>query len=379
MSARVVEDELNGLRWLTVSGGRAEVFRALGAAAAADVREILTGLPEGEALRRFAGTPAGQAATERVLAPTRRGHPAEYRDALELAAGAGVDADLLLLANLRGDLGGDDGVGCSDLAWRGTSSFLAHNEDGAPTLDGRLVLLTLAVDGEAAVTVQWYPGFLPCNTFVVTGHGLAWGINHIQVSRPAAAPGRHFVARGLQQQPDLDSAVRYLSNHPSAGGFTYTIGEFGTGRIVTVETAAGRTASVAAHPRHTPLLWHTNHLRQLADDTRAATSAGASNGGVRNLGHREESVARGEVLAALTPPPDGPDVGWFLKVLTGGPVPQGVHRSAAGADPLQTLCTTVVNLTSGELTLVARGNVPTTIAADAVIPGSANKLADHPS
>ena len=220
MTARVVEDELNGLRWLTVSGGRAEVFRALGAAAAADVRETLTGLPEGEALHRFAGTPAGRVAVERVLAPTRLGHPDEYRDALELAAGAGVDPDLLMLANLRGDLGGDDGVGCSDLAWRGASSFLAHNEDGAATLEGRLALLTLAVDGEAAVTVQWYPGFLPCNTFVVTGHGLAWGINHIQVPRPAAAPGRHFVARGLQRQPDLDSAVRYLSSNPSAGGFT---------------------------------------------------------------------------------------------------------------------------------------------------------------
>lgn len=369
MTASVVENELNGLRWLTVSGGRAEVFRALGAAAAADVRETLTGLPEGEVLRRFAVSPTGQAAVERVLAPTRRSHPDEYRDALDLATGAGVDPDLLLLANLRGDLGGDDAVGCSEIAWRGTASFLAHNEDGAPTLDGRLVLLTLAVDGEAAVTVQWYPGFLPCNTFVVTGHGLAWGINHIQVSRPAAAPGRHFVARGLQRQPDLDSAVRYLSSHPSAGGFTYTIGEFGTGRIVTVETAAGRTASVEAHPQHTPLLWHTNHLRQLSDDAPAETGAEASTRGVRSLGQREESVARGKVLAALRPPLDGPDVGWFLDVLTGGPIPHGVHRSAVGGDPLLTLCTTVVNLTAGEITLAARGNTPRTFAADVFTSG----------
>jgi Acyl-coenzyme A:6-aminopenicillanic acid acyl-transferase len=217
--------------------------------------------------------------------------------------------------------------------------------------------------------VQWYPGFLPCNTFVVTGHGLAWGINHIQVSRPAAAPGWHFVARGLQRQPDLDSAVRYLSSHPSAGGFTYTIGEFGTGRIVTVETAAGRTASVEAHPQHTPLLWHTNHLRQLPDDAPAETGAEASSRGVRSLGQREESVDRGKVLAALSPPPGGPDVGWFLDVLTGGPVPHGVHRSAVGDDPLMTLFTTVVNLTAGEITLAARGNAPLTFAADAFASG----------
>lgn len=364
MTARVTESELAGLRWLTVRGPRAEAFRALGAAAADDVREILTGLPEGEELRFFAGTPAGRAAVERVLTPSRHDHPAEYRDALELAAGADVDADLLLLANLRGDLGGDDGVGCSDLAWRGATSLLAHNEDGAPALAGRLVLLTLAIDGEAPVTVQWYPGFLPCNTFVVTGHGLAWGINHIQVARPAAAPGRHFVARGLQQQPDLDSAVRYLTEHPSAGGFTYTIGEFGTGRVVTVEAAAGRTASVEAHPPHTSLLWHTNHLRHLSDDTRTEPGAEPSTHGVRSLGHREESIARGDVLAALSLPPGGPDVAWFLDILTGAPVPHGVHRSAVGVDPLLTLCTTVVDLTASEVTLSARGNTPITFAAD---------------
>ncbi|HJP79397.1 MAG TPA: C45 family peptidase [Pseudonocardiaceae bacterium] len=354
MTARVVEDELAGLRRLTVSGERAEVFHALGAAAASEVREILTGLPEGEALRRFAATPAGHAAVERVLAPTRGRHPEEYRDALELAAGAGIDPDFLLLANLRGDLGGDDGVGCSDLAWRGSSSFLAHNEDGAPALDGRLVLLTLAVDGEAAVTVQWYPGFLPCNTFVVTGHGLAWGINHIQVARPAAAPGRHFVARGLQRQPDLDSAVRYLTENPSAGGFAYTIGEFSTGRIVTVEAAAGRTASVEEQP----LLWHTNHLRYLTDDTPTATTAETPTGGVRDLGHREESVARGKVLGEL-PLPESPDARWFLDVLT-----TDVYRSAVGDDPLLTLCTSVVDLTSGSVTFQARGNAPATFPVD---------------
>lgn len=361
MNATVAEDELNGLRWLTIRGDRESVFRALGAAASADVAEILTDLPEGEALRRFAASPSGRAAVERVLAPTRRDHPGEYRDAIHLAAGANVDPDLLLLANLRGDLGGDDGVGCSDLAYHGASSFLAHNEDGAPALHGRLFLVTLVVDGKAPVTVQWYPGFLPCNTFVLTGHGLAWGINHIQVAQPAAAPGRHFVARGLQRQPDLDSAVRYLATHPSAGGFAYTIGEFGTGRVVTVEAAADRTASVEAH---TSLLWHTNHLRHLSGDTRTEPGAEPSTDGVRSLGHREESIARGDVLAALSLPPGGPDVAWFLDILTGAPVPHGVHRSAAGVDPLLTLCTTVVDLTASEVTLAARGNTPITFAAD---------------
>ncbi|MGW0710723.1 hypothetical protein ACWD4G_33010 [Streptomyces sp. NPDC002643] len=49
-------------------------------------------------------------------------------------------------ANLRGDLGTDDGTGCTDLGWRRSRSYVAHNKDGAPALEGRLMLLTLLID-----------------------------------------------------------------------------------------------------------------------------------------------------------------------------------------------------------------------------------------
>ncbi|MGH3435167.1 MAG: C45 family autoproteolytic acyltransferase/hydrolase [Sciscionella sp.] len=371
MSATIVEKNLHGLRWLVVEGHRDEVFRALGAATAEDIRAVLDTMPEAAGLRRYAATAQGRAAVEGVLARTRASHARELRELRDLAAGAGVDPELVLLANLRGDLGGDDGVGCSDLAYRGTRSLLAHNEDGAPALDGRFLLLTVAIAGEVPVTVQWYPGFLPSNTFVATGHGLVWGINHVQIPAPAMAAGRHFVARRVQQQPNLDGVVRYLTEHPSAGGFTYTVGELRTGRVVTIEAAAGRCATVTADPSTRPLLWHTNHLRLLETEPTTGRADGKGTG-ARGLGLREESEARGRVLASLLPPDDGPDTGWLLDVLAHKAMPDGVYRSATGDDPLMTLCTTVVDLTARMITLRPRGGGTVTLGAAEFASGGAH-------
>ncbi|MFF9482767.1 C45 family autoproteolytic acyltransferase/hydolase [Streptomyces sp. NPDC014733] len=354
MGAQVREQELAGMRWLVVSGERDDVFRALGRVAHADVHAVQEALPERHALRGWAATERGRIRVERLLDATRAACGRQLGELRALAAGAGADFEDLLLANLRGDLGVDDGTGCTDLGWRGTRSYVAHNEDGAPALDGHLMLLTLLVDGDVPVTVQWYPGFLPANTFTATGHGLVWGINHVQAARPAHAPGRHFVARAMQQAPTLGAAVDHLRSRPSAGGFAYTIGDRADGRVVVVESAAGRTAVMEADADH-PLHWHTNHLRHLPvpPDASGAATADASDAAraARSLGPYEESVARGEVLAGLQPPVGGPAAQWFLDVLTSAPLPHGVHRTAAGADPLMTLCSVVADLTDDRITV----------------------------
>lgn len=302
MSTSISEHTVGGLRWVVVAGPRLDAFRALGDAARDEIRDVLEGMPERAALRRYVASPGGRAAFDRVIAATSASHPAEYAELQALAAGAGVGFDTMLLANVRGDLGGDDGTGCSDLGWRRTRSVIAHNEDGAPALRGRFMMVTLAVDGEAPVTTQWYAGFLPSNTFTVTGHGLAWGINHVQVSAPAVAAGRHFVARGLQQARSLDDAIDYLTTHPSAGGYSYNLGEVATGRVVTVESAAGRTAVVEADPAARPFVWHTNHLRYLDDEPSGPSASGDAtvvDQATRSLGLADESSARGCLLDAL--------------------------------------------------------------------------------
>ncbi|WP_431771664.1 C45 family autoproteolytic acyltransferase/hydolase [Streptomyces cucumeris] len=361
MGAVVREQEFAGLRWLVVSGEREDAFRALGETARTEVRAVLESLPEGGPLRRWAATGRGRARLDGVLRASEARHPAEVAEARALAVGAGVDTETLLLANLRGDLGGDDGTGCTDLAWRRGRSYVAHNEDGAPVLAGRLMLLTLRIEGEAPVTVEWYPGFLPANTFTATGHGLVWGINHIQAARPAAdAAGRHFVARGLQRARTLDEAVAYLRSCPSAGGFAYTIGEAASGRVVVVEAVAGRAAVVeAGAPGGDPLHWHTNHLRHLPPlDVAEEGARGAS--ATRHLGQYEESAARGAALSRLRQPAAEPTTGWFLDALTSAPLPDGVHRTARGADPLMTLCTAVADLTADRITLRSAGGAEQT-------------------
>lgn len=347
VTARIDEGELAGLRWLGVRGERGAVFRALGEAARDDVHATLEAVVAGPLQGRMRSA-AGRAAFDAAAEATRRHRPVQYAEAVALADGAGVDPDLVLIANLRGDLG-TDGTGCSDLGWRGERSFLAHNEDG-PT-DTRLTFLTLAIDGDPAVAVEWYPGFVPSNSFVVTGHGLAWGIDHLTVTRPvSSAPGRHFVAREAQRCGTLDELVTYLAANPSAGGFAYNAVELATGRVVTVEVAAGRAGVVHADPDTRPLLAHTNHVRVLDAD------------GTDTSGNTQD---RARLLDALVPP-ERPDAGWFLGVLGGACLPDGVRQRT---DRGMTLCTAVVDAAAKEVVFQPADRTPTAIAYDALLTG----------
>lgn len=348
MAARVREAELAGMRWLGVTGDRHDVFAALGAAARHDVTTVLDDVLSHGTRARATAEPE---LVERVLAASRKDCPLEVAEAEALAEGARVDAADLLLANVRGDIGHGDGTGCSDLGWRRRRSFVAHNEDGGAATN--LTVVTLAVDGEPPVAVEWYPGFVPANSFVVSGHGLVWGIDHIAVQPPHPGPGRHFVGRTLRHCRSLDEVAHRMTTLPSAGGFAYTVGEFGTGRVATVETAAGNTATVHADPHDRPLLWHTNHVRYVeAADTRTSTS----------------SEARGCVLDALEPPEQEPDVDWFLGLLAGPPPPDGV-RQPRGDGGGMTLCTAVVDLDDRAVTFQPADGGPQTIPVETLLAG----------
>ncbi|MEU1626751.1 C45 family peptidase [Streptomyces sp. NPDC020096] len=359
----VREEHLAGLRWLVLSGTRHEVFWSLGQRARGDIHAALEeSRPDCDALRRWAETEDGKAYLEQVLATTSCGYGEQLAELEALADGAGVLFEDLLLTSLRGDLGVAVNMGCSDLGWRREGLVVAHNEDGDPLLDGRLMLLTLLVENEAAVTALWYPGALPVNAFVATGHGLVWGVNHIPVVRPfRMGAGRHFVARALQRATTLDAAVDHLRSHPAVGGFTYTIGERDSGRVAVVEAVAGRVAVVEA-TWDEPLHWHTNHLRHLPDPPDVPlTGQHAADGRSRY----EESVARGRVLASLQAGRAEPSNAWFLNALTSATLPHGVYRSATGSDPLMTLCTVVADLHNNEITVRgSRGRTCTVALSD---------------
>ena len=346
MTVTLEEQRLGAVRWIVLSGPGTEAFGALGRHMRAEIRAVVSEWDDMAGLRQHVAEPPGRGRLTAVARASQAAFPQVWAELAALADGAGVPLADLALLNFRGDLGAiGEGGGCSDLAWRRRESFIAHNEDDSQFFDGRSAVLTLALEGRPTVTAFWKPGFLPSTTFTVTGTGLVWAIDHLPAASPGAHPGRHFIARGLQQgAATLDQAAGYLRDHPSAGGFAYIIGDR-SGRIVTVEALAGQHASreVGADG---PLAWHTNHGRYLAGADADA---------------RGTSLARGQVLQALDIPAGEPDAAWFTRVLAGAALPDGVRADPSPAHPGMTLCTFVANLTTGEAALLGRGTRAVTI------------------
>ena len=352
MSVCIDEHRLGSLRWIVLTGPEPGAFRALGEHVRPELAELADAFPALPRLRDHVASPPG---SDRLAAVRRASEERTAQAWAELAAfaeGADVALDDLALLNFRGDLGlVEGGIGCSDLAWCGSRSIIAHNEDGSPEDVGRCALLTLAPDGISPATAFWYPGFLPANAFTVTGDGLVWTIDHLPVARPGDGPGRHFVGRGLQRSArTVDQVVGYLRTHSSAGGFAYTIGDR-TGRIVNLEAAAERHACVDAG---SGLLWHTNHGRYVP---------GAEPSG------RGTSVARGQALDALRPPAGDPDPAWFLHILADAPLPYGVRADPGPASRATTLCTLVADLTAGQAVLKLRDAPPVAISLASLAEG----------
>ncbi len=347
MNVSLDEHRLGGLRWIVLRGPDREAFRALGEYTRAEIAALTQAWPLLARLRQHVCDPPGSDRLSTVRQASASRFPQVWAELAAFAAGAAVPFEDLALLNFRGDLGPvAGGIGCSDLAWRRERSVIGHNEDGAPENVGQCALLTLALDDLPSVTAFWYPGFLPSNAFAVTGDGLVWSIDHLPVAAPGDGAGRHVVGRGLQRAArTVDEAIDYLRTNPSAGGFAYTIGDQ-TGRIVCVEAAAGCHAVVEVGPGPGPLLWHTNHGRYLP-------GCEPSPGG--------NSVARGETLSALAIPATDPDSAWFLHVLAGASLPDGVRCDPAPGHPATTLCTFIADLTAGEAVILARDNQPAAI------------------
>lgn len=331
--AEVFEQRLGDLPWLIVRGTRTDAFSTLGAHSAGLIEAVLEKLPDVPRLRARLRDAELRNRVDAIACASSEQHPRAWEELVALAEGAGVPFEDLLLLNLRGDTGVDAGVGCSDIAWTdGSMAYIAHNEDEDPALEGYSRLLTLVVDEEPPVTAWWTPGLLPANTWVATGSGLLYTVDHLSIAAPTTAAGRHFVARGIHSARTLDAAIEWLGSQPSAGGFTYTLGQVGDPRVVVVETGAGRSAVHAVPLRRAE--WHANHLRYLPVEL--------------NVPH-PESLRRGGLLASLTTVASI-DSAWLLETLTSRP-PHGVLRTASGGDELATHCTVVAVFPAGNVTI----------------------------
>jgi hypothetical protein len=113
-----------------------------------------------------------------------------------------------------------------------------------------------------------------------------------------------------------------------------------------VEAAAGRHAAVEVGPGSSPLMWHTNHGRYVRGCE--ASPAGTS-------------AARGEILDALAVPAEDPDTAWFMRILAGASLPDGVRADPAPGRGAMTLCTFIADLTADEAVIAVRDEQPVTI------------------
>ncbi|MGI5214119.1 C45 family autoproteolytic acyltransferase/hydolase [Plantactinospora sp. CA-290183] len=353
----ITEQQLGDIPWLILRGERLAVFQALGAHARHGIQATVEQMPDLVDLRRRTTAPTVAQTLAAVSVASQHHYPRVWAELTALAEGAQVPFDDLLLLNLRGDLGTDDGTGCTDLAYSTpTRAVIAHNEDGIAWLDGRCTLLTLDINGDPPITTWWLPGFIPANTFVLTGNGLAWGIDHLTVPHPAHAPGRHFVARALQREPTPAHVAERLTTTPSAGGFAYTIGRLGHPDVTVIEAAAGHAWTTRVKPPQ-PFHWHTNHALHLPT-------------GITSSYPNSEDRAR--FLKHLTIP-DHPQTPWFLNILTGAPLPDGVRRDGAD-DTSVTLLTIAVDLLDQQATLIRRNGKRLSLPTPDLITGIADRV-----
>jgi hypothetical protein len=350
LGAALRDQNLGPVRWLVVSGQSGDCFHALGARMRAEIREAATEWTSTRVLREHVSAAPGREQFAAVLSATQAHFAAEWAELAALADGAGVDVEDLALLNFRGDLGKVEGsFNCSDLAWRRSRSFIAHNEDQGASMTGRCVLLTLDIDGLAPVWTFWCPMFLPGNAFSVTDR-LVVSVDSLTVPEPGPWAGRHFVARGLQRRcQTVEESIDFLRASPSASGYAYTIGDYpavshgdgtGPGRIAGVEAVRDELHVAEVGGPAGPLFWHTNHARFLPGTVGADT------------------CERAPVLAGSPVPDEEPDAARLLRLLAGAPVPEGVRVDPTGKHPFLTMCTFVADLTAGVATLQWRGAQP---------------------
>jgi len=256
---------LNKLETLEVSGTPEEIGFAVGENMTDSIRETVIPLAEfQQAWRCWTGSSYLKKLDEaaRSLFP-------EYVLELEgMARGAQLDYESLLIWNCRGDLPLLAGAnpesaehapeGCTTLLYpavEGTHAVIAHNEDGAPELDGHCRWLTVNQANGTKFSTFHYPGMLPGHTFSVNSDGLVQTINNIRVDDLQPGIPRHFICRAVLDCSTLEEALVHLQRNDRASGFHHSLGHTSGENLLSVEAPASacevkKISQPASHANH---------------------------------------------------------------------------------------------------------------------------------
>lgn len=243
----------------------------------------------------------GSEAARSMRTAVEQRFPRYWQEIEGLAAGLELPVDEVFLWNCRGDFVQPQSVdGCTTvLGPTAGGTLIAHNEDGFPQLRGQCALVSVTPEQGLGFTSFVYPGSIPGHTFAVNEKGLVVTVNNI---RPHAIPAglpRQVLGRASLDAASIDEAVDILASEGRAGAFHHSLGQAGSGRLVSVEgTSEGASVVEVVRP-----FGHSNHLVHPALESVAQRITGSSgnrqqcvDGLVAGLGERLDA---GQALAIL--------------------------------------------------------------------------------
>ena len=251
------------LRTLTAGGGAYAVGRALGAASASALRDVL---PATERYRALMRTWRGTDRLRALEAAARAAWPRYVREIEGIADGAGVAFETVFLWNCRGDVPetGDrkrspGATGATTVAVPSSGGYpavIAHNVDDDPELHGHCCIVEVLPDDAPGFVTFYSPGLVLGHGFAVNRAGLVQTVNDVRSDDHAIGVPRCLVCRAVLECEGLDDAVAGIRDTGRASGFHHSLAQAGDRRLLSVEApASGFSVAEVNGPRA-----HANHL-----------------------------------------------------------------------------------------------------------------------
>jgi hypothetical protein len=321
---------------LEANGTHREVGCAIGRRFGERIHQALDGYGFlKERILPYHHTEQGQAVYRELLDLHRARTPSYLAELEGLAEGAGCAFEEIFLVNLRGEYARRlrrSPTGCYDcLLVSDGKALIGHNEDAAPSFEGKTYLVRAQIRDKPAFTALCYPGFLPGNGFGFNNEGICFSVDNVRPQRVRVGIGRHFLARSLLEARSLSDAMAGITIAGGASGFGYSIGSVREGKVVYVETApeAYQVKEIRG--------WyvHANHYRELAGVDQIV----AESSRVR--------VERGCVLLGEDPARNAAGVRSILG--DQGDAVYPIYRTAKAPDALMTLHTALFDLEARRL------------------------------
>jgi len=262
---QIIQMSNSKLETLEVFGTPEDIGFTIGKIMAASIHETVLPLAEFQQARR---SWKDSSYLKKLDEAARSVFPDYVLELEGMARGAQLDYESLLIWNCRGDLPLNEGEnpesaehapeGCTTLLYpavEGTHAVIAHNEDGAPELDGHCRWLTVNQANGTKFSTFHYPGMLPGHTFSVNSDGLVQTINNIRVDDLQPGIPRHFICRAVLDCSTLEEALVHLQRNDRASGFHHSLGHTSGENLLSVEAPASacevkKISQPASHANH---------------------------------------------------------------------------------------------------------------------------------